>query len=964
MTVKESEIQRLNVENENLNQQLQNKTIDIQQTENRWVQLKDAYLNDKERMTLLDNVVEELKMNNNELISTNVKLSEDIEKTMEHLTVLKTEKSSHQNQIADLTAVIENMRETFENAMKKASTEFEQDKILLLKQHNEDDTLLKTLNDNLMISSSKLNEVSGQLLKALNEIDAYECQQNEFERRLSSNNTEILKLNNIINESNEKASQMINEIECLKKDNTILTEKLRGSSFEMEENKLLSDRFLKQKQLLKVKIKALKESENNCSLLKQQVLSLTNEIHCSNQNSERLDKENKQINTVLQHCDTALQKCYELLNNIILKSRSQEKTINTLRFVLFSLISLFSFDDSNVEFDVDLIKIVDSICSSILHDNELQMCLKKLILGSIYILDHLMNLKNAHDLSKAQLIARTEVEKLVSEAVERVKLTTQNEYQKQNNELLNIIENLQNDNHTLKSNTSSTRETKEVLTDLNGPIIKNLLCLENLDINNIKNENDTLKQFLRHIREIFGLINIGEVQLHNSLSEIELVVQEIKNENVLLKNQQLEYQKCTMMNTLEQPIKQQKIIDPLNENGGNEGKVSLNPDDLCGEQPLTGKSDSVPANGDSKIILARYKSLKSRFKEVRTRNADLDKKILTLTNDLECANSKLKQLNDQYVSTSETHETEMTNCQSEIENLMCEKLEAYRQLNALKEIHEILQNDYDQLKSNLDEKNSSNDSETNLTQINEQNTALKGKLNETQHLIDLAYSRVLCEWPLVDTDSDWVVVQSRKLEKIVNAKSVIPNSCNNGFDDLVLSESEVQRLQTCIQIIHELVTSILTNECTLETASTNVLIDLMTDLKSCTETFLEFISVKNNEHLVNERHIELPQDASNNSLLKPPSSSDKSSMVEPSFLTAETVKSSLLENEEIDHFQRAIAERDRLIEFLSEKIAKLDNLSRNVEDIKSIRNKLDKALTAVHERDIRCDELTLELTRV
>lgn len=946
-----------------MNKQLQNQIIEIQKTENRWIQLKDAYLNDKERMTLLDNVVEELKMNNNELINTNIKLTEDVEKTMENLTVLKKENSTQQDKITDLMAVIENMRGTFEKAMKEASVEYELDKKHLLKQHNEDKISFDSCNKKLIENTLKLNEVTNQFENVLKENDLYKCQINELENCLTKNNIQIIELNSVISELNIQSSQMINELESTKKENIILTEKLKGSNFEVEENKLLLDRFHKQKQLLKVKVKALKESENNCSLLQQQVLSLSGEIHHLNQSSEYLVENNKQLYTILQYCDMELQKCYKLLDEIAIKLNSQEKTIYTLRYILLSLTSLFSFDDSNFEFDADLIKIVDLICNSILNDNELQIYLKKLILGSIYILEHLMHLKNSHKISTVKLIARTEVEKLVSEAVERVKLSTQNEYQKQNNELLSIIKNLQNDNDSLKSNTLNILETKEVLTDLNGPAIDNLLSLENLDLKNMKKENDTLKRLLMRIREkccLTNNIDIGKAELQNSLSDIESYLQEIKNQNYIFKNQDIEYQKI-IKSLRSNELKMKQSI--------NEGNESSTIDDICGELAHTEKFDfavdSIAVNADSKILLVRNKNLKSKCKEFRVKIADLEKKIISLTNDLECANFKLKKLNDQYVSASDIHETEMTNCQSEIENLMCEKLEAYRQLNALKERHEILQNDYDQLKSNSDEKNSFSNSETILTQINEQNTALKGKLNETQHLIDLAYSRVLSEWPPVDSDSDWIVAQSRKLEKIVDAKLIWSNNQNNDFDEFNLTESEVQRLQTCIQIIHDIVSSILTNKCILEVSSSNVIIDLITDLKSCAETFLEFMSVKNSElHLVNERHIEISLDSSNNSAIKLSSSSDKSSMVEPLLLTEETVKFASLENEEIDHFQRAIAERDRLIEFLSKKIAKLDNLNRNVDDIKLIRDKLDKALTAVHERDIRCDELTLELTRV
>jgi len=360
-------------------------------------------------------------------------------------------------------------------------------------------------------------------------------------------------------------------------------------------------------------------------------------------------------------------------------------------------------------------------------------------------------------------------------------------------------------------------------------------------------------------------------------------------------------------------------------------------------------------NGDAKILQVRYKNLKSRFKECRAKTTDLEKKICSLTNDLECAKSKYQQLNDQYTNENETHEADIIHCQSEIENLMSEKLEAYRQLTALKERHEILQNDYDQLKSNLDDQNPSNDSDTTSVHVNEQNTVLKGKLNETQRLIDSAYSRVFSEWPPIENDSDWVVVQSKKLDKIVDARSY------DSIDGFNLEESRAKRLQTCVQTIHKLVSSILNSPSISEISSSNILVDLMSDLKLCSETLLELISLENNKS-TNEIRTELSQDhvvQDSNSFFP-----EKSSINEPLNSREEATQSLLSRNGENEQLQRSIAERDRLIEFLSVKISKLDNLNRNVDDIRLVRDKLDRALTAVHERDVRCDELTLELTRV
>lgn len=51
--VKEFEINHLNFENQKLSDQYRNQTIEAQQTENHWIQLKDTYLNDKDRMTHL-----------------------------------------------------------------------------------------------------------------------------------------------------------------------------------------------------------------------------------------------------------------------------------------------------------------------------------------------------------------------------------------------------------------------------------------------------------------------------------------------------------------------------------------------------------------------------------------------------------------------------------------------------------------------------------------------------------------------------------------------------------------------------------------------------------------------------------------------------------------------------------------------------------------------------------------------
>lgn len=981
--MKEAEIHRLNIENEKLNREYQNQTLEAEQTKNRWVQLKDAYLNDKDRMTFLEKVIEELKINNDELNNTNVNLTEKIETYFENLAVLKAENSSQKDKISDLMAVIENIQANFEKAINEASIENENDKKRLIQQHENDELLLKNCNKKLEVNTSKLNEVTHQLEKVLKDNESYKCERVELKNCLGRSDSHILELNNVISELHKQMSVMTNELEFLKKENLILSDKINGTSFETDEYKQLSDRFQKQKQLLRLKIKALKESENNCLNLQQQVVSLTNESNALNQKSEFLSQCNKKIIAVLQHCDSELHECYELLSNIVLKSTLQSKSIFVLRFILMSLSSLFCFDDYSAEIsmDVDLLKIADSISCAISDDNELQICLKKIILDSAHVFEYIIYLHNSHKRSKAELIAHTEVEKLISEAIEKVKLSTQNEYNKQNDELLSLIENLQNDNDTLKLQIfSRTLENKEVLTDLNGPTIKSILSLENLDVKNIKHENDMLKQFLKSMHLNFGLTDIKEtddVQLTNDLSNLELLVQRMINENTLLKDQYLEQQKLIASKTFE--LQNNKLSDSSTQNPFNESienpkencwvddinmTVSLTSENDCIQQHNSTEKSTSEISGDYKNLLLRYKNLKSRFKEVRTKTVDLDKKIVSLTNDLECANSKYIQLNDRYINDYETHETDIVNCQSEIENLMCEKLEAYRQLTALKEKHEILQNDYDQLKSNLDERSTS---ETFSVNSNEQNTILKGQLNHIQSLIDSAYSRVFCEWPTIDTNFDWVAVQSKKLDQIVEAKCVLPISGEKDFNAINLEEKEAEQLKTCIQTIQNLVNSIVTDKCTNKESATDELIGLMTDLKSCIETFLELTSPKEIKlDLVDEHHDQLcnNDEDSNTYLPENPLSSDKSLIINSSILPKETVKPSSSGLEENEHFQRAISERDRLIEFLSEKISKLDNFSRSVDDIKLIKDKLDRALTAVHERDVRCAELTLELTRV
>lgn len=51
--MKESEINRLNFENQKLNDQYRNQIIETKQTENHLIQLKDSYLKDKDCTTHL-----------------------------------------------------------------------------------------------------------------------------------------------------------------------------------------------------------------------------------------------------------------------------------------------------------------------------------------------------------------------------------------------------------------------------------------------------------------------------------------------------------------------------------------------------------------------------------------------------------------------------------------------------------------------------------------------------------------------------------------------------------------------------------------------------------------------------------------------------------------------------------------------------------------------------------------------
>ncbi|VVC41064.1 Hypothetical protein CINCED_3A005505 [Cinara cedri] len=978
LNMKNAEIQRLNVEYNKLNKQFENQTLETQQTESRWIQLKNAYLNDKDRMSALEKVIDELKINNDDLNTTNLKFTNQIKSLKGKLTMLNTENSTHKERIAYLINVIELETKKYQEALKKASLEYEINKNELIQQHDNDKILLLSCSNKLEENTLKLNEVNNQLETVLKENNSYKYECLELNNCLSKNDAQIFELNNVISELHKQTFQMTGELDLLKKENITLSEKLNGSSFENEDHKLLSERFQKQNKLLKVKIKTLKESENNRLLLQQQVVSLTNDIQASNQKSEFLAETNKQITTVLQNSEMELQNCYQLLNTIETKLNLQNQNIYTLRCILINLATLFSFDDC-IESDGNLLKMVDSICNTVPEDIELQICIKKLILGSIYIFEYIIKLNNLHKHSKVELIAPAKVEKLVVEVVDKVKLSTQNEYHNQNNELVNLTEYLEHD--ALKSNISSgILEMKEVSTDLNGPMVKN-----------IKNENNELKQFLKNIKEKLGLINTDEmndVQLQNSLSELEFIIQEIKNENLQLKNQYLELQKSVSIQALEQPNIQKidkysnlntqnvfyQSIEHLEENVDEENPSLLSDNQLSNSNKSKSTVESVAMNGDSKVLLARYKNLKSRFKEVRVKTVELEKKVTSLTCDLECANSKYKQLNDQYADVNETHEADIVQCQSEIENLMSEKLEAYRKLETLKEKHEILQNDYDQLKSNLDD-NMVSDTETKSPHINEQYMILKQQLNDTQHLIDTAYSRVLCEWPPIDANSDWVINQSRKLDEIVYAKIDSKSNSSNNYDKYFygfdLSGPEANQLKSCLTVIHTLTMSIITGDRVIDNSTSDVIITLMSALKTYTELFIDIIFLKNisQSNLVDElfklsKDLKLfdveKTDKSNKSFSKEPSSSEES--VKP----LNIIEEKPLEKEDIFQFQQAIAERDQLIKFLSDKISKSEylNTKRNIDDIRLVRDKLDKALTAVHERDVRCNELTLELTRL
>lgn len=962
-TAKEAEIDRLNLENQKLSDQYENQKIEVQQTQNRWSELMEAYQNDKNHMTFLENEFEQLNVKNDDLSNTCVHLSEELKISKSNLTNLKTDYNKHQKRIEDLMAVIENMSEQFETTLKKISIEYEVDKKQLIEQHENDEALITFNNNKLEETTLELNKKNNQLDMVLEENDSYQNKCLELDNRIYQNDREIFELKKMITDLNNQISQAHYELKNAKNENVTISNKLKSNVCEEEEYKILLERYSKQKQLLRLKLKALKESENNCSSLQQQVATLVNEIDASNKKSEDLVHYNEQVNTVLQYCDIELQNCYELLNKTVIKSNVQDKIIRTLRCVLTGLASLFTFDDYKVEFDFDLLNIFDSISNAVPDDNELQICLKKMITGSITILEYIINLYNKHKLSNARVIARAEVDRLVSEAVKTVELSTRDEYQKRNDELLGVIENLQNENRTLKSNISSKPiETKEVLTDLNGPVVEHLLSPDYLTMETIKNENDTLHRFLKTVQEILGLVDVvktDDAQFRYSLSELESRVREIKNENTALKDQHAEYQKLIALSTESQIVyqnvnTQNTHVRPI-EMVDNEEKrsLSLSSEDIRAKQQYDTKMPNVAESDDSKLLLGRYKNLKSRFKEVRAKTVELDKKIISLTNELERANSKYNRLNDQYVSANDNHEADIVSCQSEIETLMCEKLEAHRQLAALKEKHEILQNDYDQLKSNLDEDGSVNKT-ADTTPTSEQATALKRQLNDVQHLIDSAYSAVLCDWPTNDTSADWVFVQSRKLDEIVTAKRSSSNGRDYNSDSRGVTD--VQRLQTCVRIIRELIAAANNGTAADGSATAREIIELTSDLKASAEAYSNTIS--------GDRSADGRSAGNNDTVRVSERLSAGSPAIEPLASAEQTTNPPWPESDETVQFQRAIAERDRLIAFLSDKIAQLDNLNRSADDVRSIREKLDRALTVVHERDVRCDELTLELTRV
>ncbi|XP_050526821.1 interaptin-like isoform X2 [Daktulosphaira vitifoliae] len=900
-TLNEVQCEKEKIINDNitLNQQLQSHISLIQQTENRWSELKEAYLKDKDRSSLMEKLINELKNSNGQLNNENLELYTEIktlkENSMESSNIevnnLSEENKNLKDQLSHLEKILENiqMKNEFNNKNYNLNEKVQhlisvkEENVKLQKIINEHTQVVENYNSQIIdmcatieqLQTNQTNTVELSMLKQQYNEKIYELEahisklENQLDSIIKEKNTYLKERLNLLNNIEEKKlnlAELNSNITSVKEElNTILNENEHFS------NKHLS------------LVTTITEKETNIYNLCNNIDELKNQLNITEKENKKLTENRLVLETNFNEKEIQLTKLNETLKQYENTISEMEENYNILKnenLVLTDKLNYTSVSDLEQQnktlkdrfqkqkhlliSKVKVLKEFEITCQNLKQ----QVVLLTEELENMRMLQFNQSLKDNSRENSTSILKKCEKE--LEECYE-ILICKFNELnlvnRKQNHEIyfLNCVFQSLKDLFDNSFDNVSQQVLRQLL--IQYPHTDDALQnnLENFFFsfinyletsNNFKNDTNVGVDDVKLIaqKEVDKLIHEAvEKAKISKTNEFELKEQQrlkdqleiLKQENEFLKQRYDEYNN--------------KICSyNISDTNDSSTQTIVNLDTVISQNNIVNDQHKIDSKHnltysteedeiDIKSLQHRYNNLKTKYKQLRTQkvndddnrteSTNLNEILRKLNEELKKEKEKYDALQKRYVQDNETHVEDLSQCQSELDNLMCEKLETNKHLAVVEEKYQILKNDYDQLKS--------------------------------------------C---------------SLEFQNIKINNSITMSSDNDKFDEIVNTSSNEKEL--------------LNNELIKKTITTPLSSTLLTD-------------------------------------------------------------SNLKTKEENPELQlRSIAERDRLIEFLSEKIQKLEwehynkNSKYNEDSSILIKDQLDKALVAVHERDVRCDELTLELTRL
>ncbi|XP_050426149.1 uncharacterized protein LOC126836626 [Adelges cooleyi] len=959
----QTETERLLGENDSLNKQLQSQLGLVQEMENRWTQLKEAYLKDKDRATLMENVIEELQNSNSQLNSANMELTNELEMTKANLTDTKdTRVQSVSEENNRLRTHLSYLEVTIEDLQTK-NDELKSTNIAL----NEQIENLVTLK----MENSQLEERIDELISVVNKYEAQINQMNDVIGQLKSSQTDASALDSLKKQNDEKITelksyvgQLTNQLEVVMREKNLYANECSALTSRLEENNAAFTMTVEglQKQLDSV-------SKENKFLINERPSLVTrigeNETSISNLNSVIDELKNRVTALTKENNAYVAEERPTLINGLGEKEQQLTNLNATVERLKDRLKTIMKENDKFVtkerpalearinENDIRLSQSNELLKHFQEKAAQLDIDLNALRNENSELAEKLKRLPNDENLEQQYKLLTDRFQKQKHLLVAKAKALKECEATCRGLEqqVQTLKEELENRNTTVPQQNINSERIGPVLSQCDQDL-QECHKLINTLVNDSKSFRDQQSHQMCALKNVFQNLSLLFEQPYD-VADLRQVIGQIFAQNAINDDELENYLQTTFTNAV-------NILETSNDNRN--ASASLPEVKLIAQTEV------------DKLIFEAVENVKSTMQK---KSIELKQEQLQRLNDqnvkLKAENEILKQQQSEAECNKKRETTQSQLWKQKLYNNCINTNDSCTQTLTNQEVKgepSVLRAEYKEVNAKHNSSVVTEGGESELKSLQRRYNSLKAKykqlriqqapVSDRENNIDETFNLERKITTLVDDLKRERERYDRLKQRFVRESETHAEDmshCQNELENLMYEKLELSRRLAAVEEKYQ----ILQND--------------YDQLKSCNlDNFSNLPSEVNNKpssiDCDNDDEPAVQGDTQQLFHDEPPTISNAAPLSLPVPVT-NTLESNVNASEENqDLQQRSIAERDRLIEFLTEKIQKLewDYCNRNANNVENsivqVRDQLDRALAAVHERDVRCDELTLELTRL